>query len=182
MKTKKQKIIEIVDYEFNNPQKNSEEVLAHFGALWRTPRRTLQRWLSEAREYDSLRRNEIERVKSEALLANAKKEAENGLKSREWYLSELEKDFSRMGEVEAGKVFRDVDKKTGQPIGYRQADFNDEARAKQVRAAIYEKVSKTCGWEAPVKTENDVRLSQVDMMTDEEIAARLASIQKAMQD
>ena len=156
--TYSRKEIEIAEYIFANPLAKRMDVLAKFGKKWQMPTRTLDRIWKKAKECNQKRIQKQENETDKVLLNKAKTNTENALKTREYFIAELEKDFIRLGEIKSGDVFKDIDKKTGTIIGFRQAGYNDEVQAKRSRTAIVQRLSEIQGWEAPVK--NDVNIKR----------------------
>ena len=151
------RVIEIADYILANPVARRMDVLAKFGKHWQMPNRTLDRLWKQAKEYNIPRVQKSEKKKDDLLISETTDEFRNIIKSREWYLAELQKDFESLGNRKPGNVFKTVDNETGQVIGYMQAGYNDEVQAKNARGNIYAKIANAMGWEAPTKIEAKVQ-------------------------
>ena len=173
------KIIDIAEYIFANPMAKRRDVLAKFGKKWQIPTRTLDRMWKLSKEYNQTRIQKQEKATDDILESKAKTNAENALKTREFYITELEKDFIRLGEIKSGDVFKDIDKKTGNVVGYRQAGYNDEIQAKRSRTAIVQHLAEINGWNAPTKTaQTDSKGNDINYLSPEEAALFIKEMTK----
>ena len=89
--TYSKQVIEIADYIFKFPDKKREAILAHFGALWRKGRRTIERYYQQAKEYNTNRLSEIKKAKDEVLVQSAKESVRKGILTREQSMRILSK-------------------------------------------------------------------------------------------
>ena len=145
-------IVEIADFILSNLDKNREAVLSHYVVRYRKNRRTIERYYKDAQEYNKARQIKEEKVRNEVLIESTRDTITTVLKSKEYYLEELQNDFEDLKRISSGSVFKQVDKKTGNVIGYSQAGFNDEVQAKRARMSIVERLADITGWNAPIKT------------------------------
>lgn len=146
-------VIEIADYIFANPSKKRKDVLGQFRTVWdNVSESTIKRWYYEAQEYNKPRLQRQEKEKDEVLVREAKESVKSAILSREQVLLELTNDFNRLNEIKSGSVYKSIENKTGQVIGYAQAGFMEEINAKKARQAIVQQLAKMEGWEAPAKT------------------------------
>jgi hypothetical protein len=144
-------VIEIADYLFKNPDKKMSDVLSYFTEKCRKNRRTVERYLAHAKTYNNQRLYAKEKAKQDMLLAKTKKEVQKAIISREKIISELVADFNRLSEIVAGSGYMAKDKTTGQTIGYMQASYSDEIRAKTARKEIAKQLSDIEGYNAAIK-------------------------------
>jgi hypothetical protein len=154
--TYKKEIIEVADIIFMNPDKKMSEIMRDFAEKCGKSQKTVERWISKAREYNSGRLEKQEQIKDEVLTEQTREAFEKGLKTREYYLQELQNDFEELKTIKAGSVYRDIDE-TGKVIGYRQAGFNDLISAKRSRALLFEKISNVQGWDSPSKIDLEIQ-------------------------
>ena len=87
----KKVIIEIADYIFANPDKNREAVLSYFVTRCRKNRRTVERYVKQAKEHNKTRIQLQEKAKDEILVAVAKESFKTKVASREQVLEKLTK-------------------------------------------------------------------------------------------
>jgi len=162
--------IQVADYILANPLAKRGETMATFGEKWRRKiaPRSFDRIWKKAKEYNEKRIKKEEKAKDEVLIAAAKQDAENALKSREFFLAELQRDFEQLGKRKAGDVFKTIDKETGQVNGWLQAEFNDEIAAKNARSGIFVKLAGAMGWNAPTKQEIDLKQPILNIVVESE--------------
>ncbi|MDR2927588.1 MAG: hypothetical protein LBV41_05225 [Cytophagaceae bacterium] len=174
--------IEIADYILANPSEKFAKTVRKFAKICERPEATVKRYYYNAKRLAKERIQRQEETKDKVLTSAAKTSAENALKSREFYLWELEKDFVRLGEIKSGDVFKDVDKKTGKIIGFRQAGYNDEIQAKRSRVAIAQRVAELNGWDAPTKNEVTGRGGKdlFTNLTDDELDMRIVELERKL--
>jgi hypothetical protein len=178
--TYKKEIIEIADIIFANPDKKMSEIMRVFAGKCGRSTKTVERWISKAKEYNSERQQRQEKVRNEVLADEAKESLKKDLKTREDYLRELENDFEELKAIKAGEVYEDIDPKTGKVTGYRQAGFNDLISAKRSRALLFEKIAGVRGWNAADKIDVKMKTDGFDFscLTAEEKAVLLSFAEK----
>lgn len=129
---KKKRMIEVAEFLFANPDKERADVLAKFGKKWQMGVRTLDRVIQEAKEYNLQRIRELEEKKAEVYTEEALKSAKGEILSRN----------------EALKILSDIAK--GTTTEENQPNASDKIRAVQ-------QMAKMQGWEAPTKSELEVK-------------------------
>ena len=127
-------VIEIADYIFEHPNKNREEVLSYFVVFCRKNRRTVERYIKKAKEYNKSRLQQQEKAKDEVLLTEAKESVKKAILNREESLEIL----SKIAKGDARKVGTDVFVPT------------DSDRTRAIR-----QLSKMQGWEVSIQTEEN---------------------------
>jgi len=147
-------IIEIADFIFANLDKNREDVLAHFGALWRKGRRTIERYHAEALEYNSKRIQQEETTKAKEQDEQTKELVKSQILSRYEGLEIL----SKIARGDAKKIPTEMrvydNQKDAVFDGFvlETPSSNDRIRAIQTMAKIE--------WgEAPIVTENTLTVT-----------------------
>jgi hypothetical protein len=143
-------VIEIADYMYANPAQSLTKVLSYFVKIVKKSDRTVRRLIKKAEIYNQSRFNTERKIKNE-LFVEAKKEAQKAIISREKIISELVSDFNRLSEIIAGSGYMTKDRKTGNPIGFMQASYSDEIRAKTARKEIAKQLSEIEGYNAAIK-------------------------------
>ncbi|MCL1933265.1 MAG: hypothetical protein FWF53_05605 [Candidatus Azobacteroides sp.] len=145
--TYSKQVIEIADYIYANSNINRKEVLAKFGKKWQTSIRTLDRWLKEAKEYNSNRLLKLEAIRDEILTEQTKEAVKSAVLSRNRSLEIL----SNIAEGNARK------------IGVEVVIPTDSERTKAIQ-----QIAKMEGWEAPEKKDITVREFDLSELTPEQ--------------
>ena len=145
--------LEISAYIRKHPEKKPAEVLRYFEVKCGKSKATVERYLKNAREHAKSVLQADEKIEAGVRAEIIKEAAKYEILSKNELLSELTADFKRLAEIKSGAVFKDIDPKTGQVMGYRQADFGDEMSAKRARVSIGQQISKIQMWEI---SENDL--------------------------
>ena len=70
--TYSKQVIDIADFILKHPEKKREAVIAHFCTLLHKKRRTINTYISQAKEYNQSRIHKQERAKEEVIVAEAK--------------------------------------------------------------------------------------------------------------
>ena len=81
--TYSKQIIEIADFIFKHPNKKMSDVLSYFVERCRKNRRTVERYVKQAREYNKTRIQKQEKAKDEVLIAEAKESLKKAILTRE---------------------------------------------------------------------------------------------------
>ena len=89
MKEYPKHIIEIADFIFKNPAKNREAILAHFGTQWHKPRRTLNRYISQAKQLNRERLEKQEKAKEAKVAKAIEKKINDDIATREEVLKSV---------------------------------------------------------------------------------------------
>ena len=165
---------QIAAYIFAKPAMPRATILRHFATKCDTSEATVKRWYYNAMEIVKERQNKQQEAQDEVFVGDAKATAKNVIKSRNFYMSELENDFIRLGEIISGSAVKDVDKKTGTVIGFRQAGYNDEIQAKRSRVTIVQRMADIQGWNAPKQSDINIKQPVIKIeVTDDAIKQEL---------
>ena len=172
---------EMADWMFANPRANRKVTVEHFETLWDTfSKSTIKRRYYEAKEYNESRIQKQEKVRDNVLIKETERIAKLVILNREQVLSELKCDFKRLKEIKSGKVYKDVDPRTGQVIGFRQAGYHDEINAIRSRVSIAQQLAKMEGWEAPTKTDINIKKPISISVSDEKAKRALERLQEKL--
>ena len=153
-------VVKIADYIFTNPEKNREAVLAHFGTLWHKSRRTLNRYITQAKEYNKTRIHKQEKAKDEVLVAEAKESIKNAILSRE----------------EGLEIWTSIARGNA-----RQVKRNNQilVPSDNERGKMVDYIFKAYGWYAPEKTaQTDSKGNDIVKLTSQEIAEFIIEMEK----
>ncbi len=119
------------------------ECLADIGGKWRIPSRTFDRYWKEANSRYAVTQLEAQKAIHDATVANRAEEARKGLKSKSEYVKEIQ-DMLDADEYEESAF----DFRTGTVTTYMRRLTPLERRA------LYERISKFEGMDAPLKLAN----------------------------
>jgi flagellar biosynthesis chaperone FliJ len=144
-------VIEIADFIFKNPDKKMSDVLSYFVIKCRKNRRTIERYLQNAKKYNKTRLNLKEKAKNGVLVRQAQSEAQNAIISRDEILQKLKQKLSQLDAIITGSGYMAKDKLTGNPMGFVQATYSDEIRAVQAYNQIAKQIADMEGYNAAIK-------------------------------
>ena len=119
------------------------ECLANVGDKWRIPPRTFDRYWQEANSRHAITQAEAQKAISDTTVSKAIEAAENGLKSKKQYVKEIQ-DLLDADEYEEATL----DLRTKKVVRYKRKLTPLE------RKALYERISKFEGMDAPLKLAN----------------------------
>jgi hypothetical protein len=128
--TYSKQVIEIADYIFKNPQYKTAEIIAVFCGKLRKSKRSIELYISQAKEYNQSRLKKQEQAKDEALTDEAKASVKSAILTR----NEALKILSDIATGRARKIEKDILAPTD----------GDRTRAIQ-------QLSKMEGWDAPAQ-------------------------------
>jgi hypothetical protein len=149
--TYKKEIIEMADYIFANPNKKASEILSFFVGKCRKNKRTVERYIKQAREHNRIRLQEQERIKDEVLAEQIKEAFKRDILSKTEALEILSK-IAKGGarEIPVKTILKDGEKK------YVEWELHYPSDGERKQAIT--QLAKMEGWEVPQKI--DVDLSQ----------------------
>ena len=133
-------IIEIADYIFANPDKKREDVLSYFVVFCRKNRRTVERYIKQAKEHNKSRLQKRETAKDEVLVAEAKESVKKAILSRD----------------ECLEILSNIAKGSARKVGDRIIMPSDGERTRAVTV-----LSDIQGWNAPVKSDINMFQQQI---------------------
>ncbi|MDR2586370.1 MAG: hypothetical protein LBC84_09200 [Prevotellaceae bacterium] len=129
------KVIEIADFMFKHPDKKMSDVLSHFVVNCRKNRRTIERYVKQAKQYNKTRLNKQEQAKEKVLVEEAKESIKRAILTR----------------YESLETLSTIAKGTARKIGEDVIIPSDGDRIRAIQ-----QLAKMEGWEAPIKTDNTV--------------------------
>jgi thioesterase domain-containing protein len=128
-------VIEIADVLFAKPDRRVSEVVSYFVGKCRKNKRTIERWVKKAKEYNQHRLKKQEKAKDEVLIGAAKEAAKNDVLTR----------------LEAEVILSNIAKGRAKRV---EKDILVPSPGEQVRAI--DKLAQLNGWDAPTKSEVEV--------------------------
>jgi hypothetical protein len=145
-KTYSKQVIEIADYMFANPDKKMSDILSYFVVFCRKNKRTIERYIKQAKEYNKTRIQKQEEAKENVLIKEAKESVKLSILTRNESLEIL----SNKAKCKAREVPIESEMINGEKV-YTKWRIKYPSDTDQIKAI--QQLSKMEGWEAPVKTD-----------------------------
>ena len=134
--TYSRRVIEIADYIFAHPMQNREDFIAHFSTKLHKGRRTINTYISQAKEYNKSRSHRIEKEKEKVIINSEKEAFKSAILTREQSLEILSKIAMGAARKIEGKILCPSD-------------------AERTRAIST--IAEFQGWNAPVKSDVNIK-------------------------
>lgn len=164
--TYSKQVIEIADYIFKYPDKKMSEVLSYFVKKCRKDKRTIERYVKKAKQYNNTLLQKQQQVKDKVLVAEAEKSVKSAIISRNKSLEIL----SKIAEGSARKVPSKIGLVDGKekPVSWSLEYPNDKERVLAIQ-----QLAKMEGWEAAKEVNLNNSLS---VMSREDIMGEIGRI------